>query len=34
MNDVEKMLKPGLKTDDINTFVHEATVQAGAVPAP
>jgi len=28
------MIKPGLKTDDINTFVHEETIKAGAVPAP
>jgi len=34
MNRVEKMIKPGLKTDDINTFVHEETIKAGAIPAP
>ena len=34
MDDVEKMIRPGLKTDDINTLVHEATVKAGAIPAP
>ncbi|MFH2059709.1 MAG: methionyl aminopeptidase [Pseudomonadota bacterium] len=34
MDQVEKMIKPGLKTDDINTFVHEETIRAGAVPAP
>ena len=34
MNGVEKMIRPGLKTDDINTFVHEQTLSAGAVPAP
>lgn len=34
MNGVEKMIKPGLKTDDINTYVHEETIKAGAVPAP
>ena len=31
---VEERIKPGLKTDDINTQVHEFTVQRGAVPAP
>ncbi len=34
LNRVEKMIKPGLKTDDINTFVHEETIRAGAIPAP
>ncbi|WP_300462462.1 type I methionyl aminopeptidase [Desulfobacula sp.] len=34
LNKVEQMIKPGLKTDDINTFVHEETIKAGAVPAP
>ncbi|MBU4133366.1 MAG: M24 family metallopeptidase, partial [Proteobacteria bacterium] len=34
MNRVEQMIKPGLKTDDINTFVHEETLKAGAIPAP
>ncbi len=34
MDGVEKMIRPGLKTDDINTFVHEETVKAGAIPAP
>jgi len=31
---VEEQIKPGLKTDDINTLVHEFTIQQGAVPAP
>ncbi len=31
---VEKMIKPGLVTEEINTFVHEETVKAKAVPAP
>ncbi|MCP4022745.1 MAG: type I methionyl aminopeptidase [Desulfobacteraceae bacterium] len=31
---VEEMIKPGLKTDEINTFVHKETINAGAVPAP
>jgi len=31
---VEKHLKPGMATEEINTLVHDFTVQAGAVPAP
>ncbi len=34
MDGVEKMIVPGLKTDAINTFVHEETIKAGAIPAP
>lgn len=34
LNQVELMIQPGLKTDDINTFVHEQIIKAGAVPAP
>lgn len=34
MDRVEKMIQPGLRTDDINTFVHEETIKAGAIPAP
>jgi methionyl aminopeptidase len=34
MNKVEQMIAPGIKTDDINTLVHEETIKAGAVPAP
>ncbi len=34
MDGVEKMIQPGLKTDEINTFVHEETIKAGAIPAP
>ena len=34
LNKVEQMIKPGLKTDDINTVVHEETIKAGAVSAP
>lgn len=34
MDGVEKMLKPGLTTEEINTYVHEQTIMAGAVPAP
>lgn len=28
------LIKPGVATEEINTFVHEYTLQAGAVPAP
>lgn len=31
---VEEYVKPGVKTDDINTFIHNYTVDNGAVPAP
>lgn len=31
---VEQMIKPGIKTDEINEVVHEYTVKNGAVPAP
>ena len=31
---VESHLKPGAKTDDINTLVHEFTIKNGATPAP
>ena len=34
LDQVEKMIAPGLKTDDINTLVHEETIKAGAIPAP
>ncbi|MBF0378709.1 MAG: type I methionyl aminopeptidase [Desulfamplus sp.] len=34
MDKVEKMIQPGLKTEEINTFVHEETIKAGAIPAP
>ena len=30
----EEQIKPGLRTDEINTLVHEFTIQQGAVPAP
>jgi methionyl aminopeptidase len=29
-----EMLRPGITTDDINTFVHEDTIKRGAYPAP
>lgn len=31
---VEEHIKPGITTDEINTLVHEFTIQHGAVPAP
>ncbi|MCJ7596952.1 MAG: type I methionyl aminopeptidase, partial [Desulfobacterales bacterium] len=31
---VEETIRPGLPTDDINTMVHEFTIEHGAVPAP
>jgi methionyl aminopeptidase len=31
---VEKHIRPGITTDEINTLVHEFTIQNGAVPAP
>jgi methionyl aminopeptidase len=31
---VAPRIRPGIATDDINTWVHEFTVQNGAVPAP
>ena len=34
LNQVEKMIKPGLETEAINTFVHKETIKAGAIPAP
>ena len=31
---VEAVIKPGIKTDDINILVHDFTVKNGAIPAP
>lgn len=31
---IEPHIKPGVKTDDINTLVHDFTIKHGAVPAP
>lgn len=31
---VEKQLRPGMTTDDINKLVHEFTIKNGAIPAP
>jgi len=32
--EVEKFLKPGMTTDEINTIVHEFTLKNGGIPAP
>ncbi len=29
-----ELVKPGITTDDINRFVHEETIRAGAIPSP
>lgn len=29
-----RLVKPGITTDDINTFVHDETLKAGAYPSP
>lgn len=34
LDQIEKMIKPGIKTDDINTFAHDEIIKAGAIPAP
>lgn len=31
---VESHIRPGIRTEEINTLVHEFTIQKGAVPAP
>jgi methionyl aminopeptidase len=31
---VRGYIRPGVKTDDINTLVHEFTIKNGAIPAP
>jgi methionyl aminopeptidase len=31
---VKQHIRPGVKTDDINTIVHEFTIKNGAIPAP
>lgn len=31
---IESHIKPGVKTDDLNTIVHEFTLKHGAIPAP
>lgn len=34
LDDVHEIVKPGISTEDINTFVHELTLKLGAIPAP
>lgn len=34
INLVEKALKPGLKTEEIDTLVHDYTIKKGGIPAP
>jgi methionyl aminopeptidase len=34
LNEVEKLIRPGVSTEDINHFVHEFTVSRGGVCAP
>ena len=31
---VDEIIKPGVTTEEINTFVHEDTIRRGAIPAP
>jgi methionyl aminopeptidase len=31
---VDKIIKPGISTDEINTVVHETTIKLGGIPAP
>lgn len=34
LDDMVEFVKPGITTDDINTYVHNKIVAAGAIPAP
>lgn len=34
LDQMEDVVRPGISTEDINTIVHELTLQAGARPAP
>lgn len=34
LREASKLVAPGVTTEEINTFVHEYTMDAGAVPAP
>ncbi len=34
LDDVHDIVKPGISTEDINTFVHGLTLELGATPAP
>lgn len=34
LDEVEPLIRPGLKTEEINTFVHEFTIKNQGIPAP
>lgn len=34
LHEVASLIKPGITTADINTFVHDRTLELGAIPAP
>ncbi len=34
LDDLVEFVQPGIATDDINTFVHDKIIAAGAIPAP
>ncbi len=34
LEEASTILKPGIRTDDINDFVHKYTIEHGAIPAP
>lgn len=34
LEEVGKIIKPGITTEDINTFIHKFTKERGAIPAP
>src|SRR5690242_6788692 len=34
LDQVGSIIKPGISTDDINTYVHKKTLEAGAIPSP
>ncbi len=34
LDEVTPLVKPGISTEDINTFIHDRTLELGAIPAP
>ncbi len=34
LNEVAALIKPGVSTEEINSFVHDRTLELGAIPAP
>ena len=34
LNEVAQVIQPGITTADINTFVHQRSLELGAIPAP